>query len=255
MARQSVAPTLRGRYIVRMKKRSTTTRESAAPRRAASVVLTGQAEDYLKAIYELEQQGAAAGTNDIAARLGIAAASVSGMVQRLSRLGLVRAERYRGARLSIAGRAAALQLIRRHRILECYLVERLGFGWEDVHDEAERLEHAASDELITRMADAIGNPTADPHGAPIPTASGEVDETRLPSIAELAEGEQAMVVRMSDRDPAFLRYLDGLGIRPGATVQVIAKAPFGGPLTLKVGGAHHAVGTSAAGQVFIRGRR
>jgi DtxR family transcriptional regulator, Mn-dependent transcriptional regulator len=240
---------------VLMKKRTATKRDPDAPRRAAPVALTGQAEDYLKAIYELEQQGAAAGTNDIAARLGIAAASVSGMVQRLARLGLVRAERYRGARLTIAGRAAALQLIRRHRIIECYLVERLGFGWEDVHDEAERLEHAASDELIAKMADAIGNPTADPHGAPIPTASGEVDETRLPSIAELAEGEQATVVRMSDRDPAFLRYLDGLGIRPGATVKVVAKAPFGGPLTIAVGGAQHAVGTSAAGQVFIRSRR
>lgn len=238
-----------------MKKRSTPKRDPEAPRRAESLALTGQAEDYLKAIYELEQQGAAAGTNDIAARLGIAAASVSGMVQRLARLGLVRAERYRGARLTIAGRAAALQLIRRHRIIECYLVERLGFGWEDVHDEAERLEHAASEELIARMAEAIGNPTADPHGAPIPTASGEVDETRLPSIAELAEGEQATVVRMSDRDPAFLRYLDGLGIRPGATVQVLTKAPFGGPLTLAVGGAQHAVGTSAAGQVYIRERR
>ncbi|MBK7907645.1 MAG: metal-dependent transcriptional regulator [Gemmatimonadetes bacterium] len=240
------------------KKRTKTSRAVAAPRATAPrtpTVLTGQAEDYLKAIYELEQKGTPAGTNDIAGRLGIAAASVSGMVQRLARLGLVRAERYRGARLTIAGRAAALQLIRRHRIIECYLVERLGFGWEDVHDEAERLEHAASDELITRMAEAIGNPTADPHGAPIPTASGEVDETRLPSIAELAEGEPATVVRMSDRDPAFLRYLDGLGIRPGATVQVVAKAPFGGPLTVLVGGAEHGVGTSAASQVFIRSRR
>lgn len=240
------------------KKRTNTSRAVAAPRATAPrtpTVLTGQAEDYLKAIYELEQKGTPAGTNDIAGRLGIAAASVSGMVQRLARLGLVRAERYRGARLTIAGRAAALQLIRRHRIIECYLVERLGFGWEDVHDEAERLEHAASDELITRMAEAIGNPTADPHGAPIPTASGEVDETRLPSIAELAEGEQATVVRMSDRDPAFLRYLDGLGIRPGATVQVVAKAQFGGPLTVLVGGAEHGVGTSAASQVFIRSRR
>ena len=240
------------------KKRTKTSRAVAAPRATAPrtpTVLTGQAEDYLKAIYELEQKGTPAGTNDIAGRLGIAAASVSGMVQRLGRLGLVRAERYRGARLTVAGRAAALQLIRRHRIIECYLVERLGFGWEDVHDEAERLEHAASDELITRMAAAIGNPTADPHGAPIPTASGEVDETRLPSIAELADGEQATVVRMSDRDPAFLRYLDGLGIRPGATVQVVAKAPFGGPLTVLVGGAEHGVGTSAASQVFIRSRR
>lgn len=234
------------------KKRATARPAARETRRATPTTLTGQAEDYLKAIYELEQQGSAAGTNDIAARLGIAAASVSGMVQRLARLGLVRAERYRGARLTMAGRTAALQLIRRHRIIECYLVERLGFGWENVHDEAERLEHAASDELIARMADAIGNPTADPHGAPIPTATGEVDETRLASIADLTAGERATVVRMSDRDPAFLRYLDELGIRPGAVVQVVARGQFGGPLTILVGGAEHAVGTSAAGQVFIR---
>ena len=214
--------------------------------------LTGQAEDYLKAIYELEQGGAAAATNDIATRLGIAPASVSGMVQRLARLGLVRAARYKGARLTDAGRAVALQLIRRHRIIESYLVERLGFGWEDVHDEAERLEHAASDELIARMAEAIGNPTADPHGAPIPTAAGEVDETRLESIGDLAEGRTVTVIRMSDRDPAFLRYLDAMGIRPGATVRVAARAPFGGPLTLEVDGAEHAVGTAAASRVYIR---
>lgn len=224
----------------------------AAVEHGSPAPLTGQAEDYLKAIYELEQRGSAAGTNDIAARLGIAAASVSGMVQRLARLGVVRAERYRGARLTATGRAAALRLIRRHRIIECYLVDRLGFGWEDVHDEAERLEHAASDELIARMAEAIGNPTEDPHGAPIPTAAGEVDETRLASIADLASGEHATVVRVSDRDPAFLRYLDGMGIRPGASVTVLEKSPFDGPVRLRVGGTEHAVGTPAAEQVFIR---
>ncbi len=131
-------------------------------------VLTGQAEDYLKAIYELERHGDAAGTNDIAARLGIAPASVTGMIQRLARLGLVSTERYRGTRLTTQGRASALQLIRRHRIIESYLVERLGFNADDVHDEAERLEHAASDALVERMAAAIGNPTEDPHGTPIP---------------------------------------------------------------------------------------
>jgi DtxR family Mn-dependent transcriptional regulator len=218
--------------------------------------LTGQAEDYLKAIYELEQRGErnAAATNEIAARLGIAAASVSGMVQRLSRLGLVEVERYRGARLTPAGRAAALQLIRRHRIIESYLVERLGFGWDDVHEEAERLEHAASDELIARMADAIGNPTADPHGAPIPTANGEVDETRLPSINDLDAGGSATIVRMSDRDPAFLRYLDGMGLRPGAKVRVTAREPFSGPITLEVEGEKepHSVGTNVASQVYIQ---
>jgi len=214
--------------------------------------LTGQAEDYLKAIYELEQDGAAAATNDIAGRLGIAPASVSGMVQRMARLGLVRAARYKGARLTAAGRSAALQLIRRHRIIESYLVERLGFGWDDVHDEAERLEHAASDELIARMAEAIGNPTADPHGAPIPTVSGEVDETRLESIDDLTAGRTVTVVRMSDRDPEFLRYLDAMGIRPGARVRLAARAPFGGPLTLEVEGKEHTVGTETAARVFIR---
>ncbi len=225
--------------------------------KAGGPPLTLQAEDYLKAIYELERHGdagAAAGTNDIAARLGIAAASVSGMVQRLARLGLVRAERYRGARLTGAGRMAALQLIRRHRIIESYLVTRLGFGWDDVHEEAERLEHAASDELIARMAAAIGNPTEDPHGAPIPSARGEVDETRLESIADLAVGRRATVVRMSDRDPEFLRYLDELGIRPGAEVRVTKRAPYDGPTTVAVEGAEHAIGAATAAQVFIRPR-
>jgi DtxR family transcriptional regulator, Mn-dependent transcriptional regulator len=214
--------------------------------------LTGQAEDYLKAIYELEQRGGTAGTNDIAARLRIAPASVTGMVQRLARLGLVESERYRGARLTEAGRTAALQLIRRHRIIESYLVERLGFGWEDVHDEAERLEHAASDELIARMAAAIGNPTEDPHGAPIPSLEGRVDETPLAALAQLAEGATATVVRMSDRDPQFLRYLDELGIRPGVQVHLVHRAPFDGPLTLSVDGTSRAIGTSAAERVFIR---
>lgn len=214
--------------------------------------LTGQAEDYLKAIYELEQRNGTAGTNDIAARLGIAPASVTGMVQRLARLGLVETARYKGARLTDTGRTAALQLIRRHRIIESYLVERLGFGWEDVHDEAERLEHAASDELIARMAAAIGNPTEDPHGAPIPSPEGRVDETPLAALAHLAEGVTATVVRMSDRDPQFLRYLDELGIRPGVQVQLVHRAPFDGPLTLTVDGASRTIGTSAAERVFIR---
>lgn len=214
--------------------------------------LTGQAEDYLKAIYEVEQRGTAAGTNDIAARLGIAPASVTGMIQRLSRLGLVSSERYKGARLTEAGRTAALQLIRRHRIIESYLVQRLGFGWDNVHDEAERMEHAASDELIDRMAAAIGNPTEDPHGAPIPAADGTVDESRAEPLLTVGEGAAATVVRMSDRDPAFLRYLDEIGIRPGAAVRVVKRAPFDGPITLTVGGQERIVGTNVAARVFIR---
>ncbi len=135
-----------------------------------SRALTRQAEDYLKAIHALARDGMPAGTNDIASRLGVAAPSVSGMLRRMSRLGLVTVERYKGARLTAAGRRAALALVRRHRIIESYLVERLGFRGEAVHEEAERLEHAASDALIAAMAEALGDPAHDPHGAPIPKA-------------------------------------------------------------------------------------
>ncbi len=213
--------------------------------------LTRQAEDYLKVIYEIEQGGAPAATTEIAEQLDIAPASVSGMLQRLARLGLVKVERYRGARLTAPGRVIALQLLRRHRVIESFLVTKLGYGWDDVHDEAERLEHAASAELIERMANALGNPTEDPHGAPIPTAAGRVDERRLSSIADLAVGARATVVRMSDRDPEFLRYLKKRGIVPGATVKVVAREPFDGPLALTVGRAKQSVGAAAAARVYV----
>jgi DtxR family Mn-dependent transcriptional regulator len=223
----------------------------AAARTVRSGTLTGQAEDYLKAIYEMEQGGEPAATNAVAALLGIAPASVSGMLQRLSRLGLVHVERYRGARLTHTGRRAALQLIRRHRIIESYLVTRLGFGWDEVDEEAERLEHGASTELVERMAAALGHPTEDPHGAPIPTSDGLVDERRLLSIADLAVGQTARVVRVSDRDSEFLRYLAAMGIRPNATVKVADRAPFDGPVTITVRGARHQLGVAAASRVYV----
>ena len=227
---------------------------SARQRRAPageSPELTGQAEDYLKAIYELEQRDSPAGTNAVAERLGIAAASVSGMLQRLGRLGLVQTERYRGTRLTDPGRAVALQLIRRHRIIESYLVSRLGFSWDDVHDEAERLEHAASTELIERMAADLGNPTADPHGAPIPTVEGEVDERRFDSLASLATGAIARVSRMSDRDATLLRYLADRGIRPGARVRVESREPFDGAIMISVGRERQSISPAAAANVWV----
>ena len=222
------------------------------PGRAA---LTGQAEDYLKVIYEIERDGEAAATTAIAERLHIAPASVSGMVRRLARQGLVVVERYRGARLTPKGRRVALQMIRRHRVLESYLVTQLGYGWDGVHDEAERLEHAASPDLIDRMAAALGDPTVDPHGAPIPRADGTVDDARLPVLNDLAVGEQGRVARMSDRDPALLRYLGELGIRPGVTLRLVDRAPFDGPLTGAVGRARHVIGVTVATRVYIRDDR
>ena len=214
--------------------------------------LTAPAEDYLKAIYDLERSGNAAGTNEIAAQLAIAPASVSGMVRRLAEQGLIEHERYHGVRLTEAGRRAALRTLRRHRIIEAYLVQALGYAWDRVHDEAERLEHAASDELIDRMAQTIGEPAHDPHGAPIPTREGAVDEQRLTSIDELMVGARARVRRVSDRDADRLRYLAELGMTPGTIVEVVERAPFDGPITVRLeDGTQRSLGRVLARQVMV----
>jgi DtxR family Mn-dependent transcriptional regulator len=213
--------------------------------------ISAPVEDYLKAIYAFERDGHAAATNDIAQRLSIAPASVSGMVQRLADQGLVEYERYRGVRLTTAGRRAALRTLRRHRVIEAYLVRALGYGWDGVHEEAERLEHAASDTLIDRMAEAIGEPMTDPHGAPIPTREGTIDETPHHSLADAAVGTRARVVRVGDEDPGLLRYLDSLGLRPGAEVTLMNRDPFDGPLTIEVGSTTRQVGAALASRVLV----
>jgi DtxR family Mn-dependent transcriptional regulator len=214
--------------------------------------LTAPVEDYLKVIFELETAGKGAGTNEIAAQLDIAAPSVSGMVRRLADQGLIVYERYRGVRLTDAGRRAALRTIRRHRVIEAYLTAALGYPWDRVHEEAERLEHAASDELIDRMARAIGEPETDPHGAPIPTRDGTLDEPPLASLADIEPGRQACVQRVGDRDAERLRYLAELGITPGTEVEVLARAPYDGPITVRVRGTDHAIGPTLARQILVR---
>lgn len=217
--------------------------------------LTGPVEDYLKAIYDLERVGDAASTNDIALRLAISPASVSGMVRRLADQGLITHEPYRGVRLTRGGRDAALRTLRRHRILECYLTEVLGYPWDRVHEEAERMEHAASEELIERMAAALGDPKQDPHGAPIPTRDGRVEEATLRPLSEARQGERLRVRRVQDENAERLRYLAELGIRPGAVVRILDRAPFDGPITLWVdepgGGATRAIGEGLAAQVYV----
>ncbi len=215
--------------------------------------LTAPVEDYLKAIYELERGGSAAGTNELALRLGVAAASVSGMVRRLADQGLLAYERYRGVRLTDAGRRAALRTLRRHRVIEAYLARALAYPWDRVHAEAERLEHAASDELIDRMAQAIGEPAVDPHGAPIPTRDGRIDERVCRSLDDLAVGESARVAMVGDEDPDLLRYLAELDIRPGAPVRVVARAPFEGPITVAVANHDRVMGQSLAQRVMVEG--
>ena len=217
--------------------------------------LSGPVEDYLKAIYDLERGAQAATTNEIALRLDISPASVSGMMRRLADQGLITHEPYRGVRLTADGRRAALRTLRRHRILECYLTEVLGYPWDRVHDEAEQLEHAASEELIERMASALGDPLHDPHGAPIPTRDGVVEESALRSLADAVTGERLRVRQVMDDDGERLRYLAELGIRPGASLRILDRAPFDGPITLWVdvagGGVTRAVGPALASQVFV----
>jgi DtxR family transcriptional regulator, Mn-dependent transcriptional regulator len=213
--------------------------------------LSAPVEDYLKVIFEVETSDGVAGTNEIAAELGVAPASVSGMIRRLAEQGWIAHERYRGVRLTRAGRRAALRTIRRHRIIESYLTTALGYPWDRVHDEAERLEHAASDELIDRMAAAIGEPSTDPHGAPIPTREGTIDEERLASLATVPVGKRVRIQRVGDRDAEQLRYLAAIGITPGRHVEVIARAPFDGPIDLRIGRVVRSIGPALARQIAV----
>ncbi len=212
---------------------------------------TAPVEDYLKAIYEIERSGSAAATTEIAQRLSIAPASVSGMVRRLADQGLLEHERYRGVRLTDEGRRVALRTLRRHRIIEAYLTGALGYPWDQVHDEAERLEHAASDELINRMAAALGEPTTDPHGAPIPTREGTIDERTLRTLDDLQSGQRGRIVRVSDDDAERLRYLAELGLVPGTVVALVERAPFGGPLRVRIADAECLIGPELASGVLI----
>jgi DtxR family transcriptional regulator, Mn-dependent transcriptional regulator len=210
--------------------------------------LTRSVEDYLKAIYRLSPQGRPASTSEIAQRLELSPASVSGMVKRLSEQGLLEHEPYKGVQLTMEGRRAALRMLRRHRLIEAYLVAFLGYSWDTVHDEAERLEHAVSDTLVERMAAVLGNPTVDPHGDPIPTPEGEIHEPVSVPLSEVPAGEAVEILRVEESQPDRLRYIASVGLRPGVRVTVVDRQPFQGPITIDVGGQTHIIGTEL-GQV------
>jgi DtxR family Mn-dependent transcriptional regulator len=202
---------------------------------SAPLPLSRSVEDYLKAIFQITEHAEDAGTTEIAGRLGIAPASVTGMVKRMAESGLVDHEPYRGARLTGQGRQAALAVVRRHRIIETYLITKLAYDWSTVHDEAERLEHAVSDELIERMAFALGFPQYDPHGAPIPTREGEIERPAYVRLADVDQGARVSLRQVGDDDSERLRYLKSLGLVPPVVVTVLDKQPFGGPITLRIG--------------------
>jgi len=197
--------------------------------------LSRSVEDYLKAIYGLCESGDAASTSAIAEELDIQPASVTGMVKRLAESGLLEHVPYRGVRLTKTGTREALRVLRRHRILETYLCERLGFSWDDVHGEAERLEHAASDALIERMAAALEFPSHDPHGAPIPTRSGDIETTDSSTLADVQPGDRVRIRAVKDEHSADLRSMAAEGLVPGARVLVTETQGVEGAVEISLG--------------------
>jgi DtxR family transcriptional regulator, Mn-dependent transcriptional regulator len=217
--------------------------------------LTNSIQDYLKAIYELSQGQELASTTAVAERLSVSPASVTGMLQRLAaaKPAFVSYKKHQGARLTSAGRKAALRVIRHHRLLETWLVRNLGYTWEDVHPEAELLEHSVSREFERRLAAALGNPAHDPHGEPIPSASLVMPSDHSVPLPALHAGDRAVIRRVQSADPALLRHLGRLGLHIGAHVIAVQNSAYDGVVSLRVAGrkAEVSLGPLAAGHLFV----
>jgi len=213
--------------------------------------LTDAIQDYLKEIYKLEAAGRRATTSALAEVLEISPPSVTAMLKKLATLGLVKHERYRGATLTEQGERVALEVIRHHRLIEQYLVETLGIPIDAVHVEADRLEHALSEELEAHIDRTLGFPTRDPHGDPIPDAELNVARQDLTPLSTLEPGAKATVERIPDGDGELLRYLSKLKLTPGSRLQVHESAPFDGPVTVRVGGAEHAISRELAARISV----
>lgn len=213
---------------------------------------TQAVEDYLKAIFELGHGEEPVSTNALAERLKVSPASASGMLKKLAGLRLVDHARYRGVHLTDAGRRIALEVLRHHRLIELYLHEALGVPWDQVHAEAERMEHVLSEDLEARIDAALGHPTTDPHGAPIPSVDLEMARPQHTRLADLEVGQIAVVAEVDDDDPALLRYAGELGLYPETPIEVIAIAPFDGPVTVRVDEQDLTVGRRAAEHIFCR---
>jgi DtxR family Mn-dependent transcriptional regulator len=208
---------------------------------------TPAVEDYSKAIFSLESRSdEPVSTNALAGRLGITPGSVSAMLKRLDELGLITHIPYRGVRLTADGQRLALEVIRHHRLLESFLADALGMSWDRVHAEAEVLEHVLSEDLEELIAAKLGHPTVDPHGDPIPNAELELKERATHCMEGLQPGDEGLFVRISDSDPAMLRYLADRGISPGERFSVRDRQPFGGPLFVVFGEREHAIGGQLA---------
>jgi DtxR family transcriptional regulator, Mn-dependent transcriptional regulator len=223
-----------------------TSKQAAAKRSEVSRA----AQDYLKAIYKLQDSGPVQ-TNALAEHLGVVAPSATNMISRLAEAGFLRHTPYRGVELTDDGAAVALEVIRHHRLWELFLHRALGVPLDQLHEEAERLEHDLSDALEEHMSRLLGDPTHDPHGDPIPGPDGQFDDASYPTLAGVEIGARVTIRRVPDRDAAFLRYIESLGLLPGATVELRAREPFSGPLTVRVDEADRVIGHELASQLRV----
>jgi len=214
-------------------------------------MLSEAIQDYLKAIYKLQERGGAVSTSALAEAMEVTAASATGMVKKLASLKLVRHNPYQGVVLTKAGQKMALEVIRHHRLLELYLAEALGYSWDKVHEEAERLEHVISEEFEEKIFEALGRPTRDPHGDPIPAKDGSVVAAEHDRLSDLEPGTKGIIRQVSDSDAEMLRYLGTRGLVPDTAFEVLDKAPFNGPLTVKAGRTSHVLGRELARHIRV----
>jgi DtxR family Mn-dependent transcriptional regulator len=214
-------------------------------------LITISVQEYLRAIYRLQVGQAPVSTTELATYLGVAPASVTGMVRRLDREGLVEHVPYQGVTLTASGRHEAIRLVRIHRLWEVFLAEVLGISWDEVHAEAHRLEHATSDRLADRLAAFLDEPQTDPHGQRIPSREGALPERQSLPLSRVEAGGRVTLIEVPDGDPELLRYLGDLALYPGAEIRVVAVAPFDGPLTIRLDKGEHVLGRALAAQLLV----
>lgn len=215
-------------------------------------MISQSTQDYLKAIYALGATDKTVTTSALADALAHSPASATNMVKKLAEMKLVRHSPYRGVELTPAGKKIALEVVRHHRLIETFLAQALRVPWDKVHADAEKIEHVISEELEDRIASYLGDPSHDPHGDPIPTKAGTISDPQGPTLAEIGDGETALVERIGAQDPEHLRHLSQLGIVPNASINVIRREPFEGPLRIRVADGEQLLSASFARQIWVK---
>jgi DtxR family Mn-dependent transcriptional regulator len=217
--------------------------------------VTEVVEEYLEGIYRLQEKNGVAKTSDIVRLLQVVPGTVTNTVERLEREGMLKHEPYRGVKLTEKGRKIALDVIRRHRLSERLLTDFVHVDWDKVHEAACKLEHGITNDVIKKLEKALGHPKTCPHGNPIPTACGGIVEEKSEPLSTLKSQENVVVAKIEDETPRVLEYIASMGLLPGASIEIVEKAPFDGPVTVKVGGVNHALSFSMASIIWVKRKR